>query len=75
METRWVLEQVGLLHLLRKLDVEGNILRRLPLELCLCTALEELGIALNALEEPPAEVCIMMHSNGVLHVDVRFRWM
>ena len=48
--------EIGLLRGLRRLDLEGNVIRRLPLELCLCTALEELGLALNAWEEPPPEV-------------------
>jgi Leucine-rich repeat (LRR) protein len=48
--------EVGLLRGLRRLDLEGNAVRRLPLELCLCTALEDLGLALNAWEEPPPEV-------------------
>ena len=40
--------EVSLLRALRRLDLEGNLLKRLPLELCLCP-LEHLNLAV-----PPA---------------------
>ena len=47
--------EISLLRNLKKLRLESNLLRSLPLELCLCP-LDELDLLFNNWEEPPAEV-------------------
>lgn len=47
--------EIALLRELVSLNVENNLLHKLPLELCLCP-LEELFLLSNSWEEPPREV-------------------